>query len=426
MDMEQEIVGLRRELASKQGEHAQAKAEADAIVARIRESGANPLDKDNFATVDEAYKRADALADEVADVQTRVSRALQIVGEKADAGRDSSERREAQSMAEAFLRSAEYERLRTSGALGHSRSRIGTDPVEVATRDAFVDSLRLRTTVSNAAGSGGGLIWSDRLGLVVTDPQRKVRLLDVMTVGTTDSDTIEWSKETTHTDAAAETEFGTAVPEAAYGYTKQSTTVMRIGHWVPATRGALADAGQLRTLLQGNLEGGVKRRIELQALKGDGTGDNLVGLLDSSNGLTSQARGSDSYWDAVHKAITRIRVAAVTSDELEPQHILMHPADYETLVLAKDQDLNYLNRRGAEEVGTVWGLTPVVTTLATSGTVVVGDFSHQYVWMREGISVAASTEHSDFFLKGLVALLAETRAATACTQPKAFQVITSW
>lgn len=421
--LESEVIGLRRELAAKQGEESRLRADADKMVSDMQESGVNPLDADNFDKVDEAYQRADAARDEAAGIQTRIARALQIVGEKADDTKDSTERREARTIAETYIRSAEYEALRASGRLDMRSAHVSSDPVQVCTRE---DAIAMLRTVTNVSGSGGGLIWSDRLGLVVSQPQRKVRLLDIITVGGTDSDTVEWSKETTHTNTAAETAYGTDAPEADYGWTHQSTTVKRIPHFVAATRGALADAAQLQTLLGSNLEGGVKRRIEQQVWNGNGSGENLVGLLDASNGITSTSRGSDSRWDAVHKAITRIRVAAVTSGELEPGHIVLNPTDWEAIVLEKSTDGNYLNQRGPVEPTSIWGLTPVVTTLATSGTVVVGAFEHQYLWMREGITVAASTEHSDFFRKGLVAVVAESRAATACVQPLAFQKITSF
>lgn len=423
IEMEAEITGLRRELAEKQSEEASLRSAADKLVADMRASDANPLDKDNFAKVDAAYREADTAKDEVAEIQTRMSRALEIVGHRADETKDSVERREARTLAETYIRSEGYKALRDSGRLEMSSAHISSDPVQVASREDTVAMLR---TITNVAGSGGGLIWSDRLGLVVPMPQRKVRLLDVITVGTTDSDTIEWSKETTHTDAAAETAYGSDAPEADYGWTKQITYVKRIPHFAAATRGALMDAGQLQTLMANNLEAGVRRRVEQQVWSGDGNSENLSGLLSES--ITSTARGSDTKWDAVHKAITRIRVAAVTSDELEPNTIVLNPADFENIVLEKESSgsARYSNDRGGDEPPTIWGLQPVVTTLATSGTVVVGDFTQQWLWVREGVTVAASTEHSDFFRKGLVALVAESRCATACIQPLAFQKITGF
>lgn len=426
VDLENEIVSLRSELADKTAEATRLRAEADAVVERVRGEGGDPLGKD-FAQVDEAYTRADAARDEVAEVQTRMARALSIVGERADERKDSIETREARTLADAVLRSAEYERLRASGKLDRPGTHISTDPMEIATRDDVMESVRART-ITSATPGGGGLVWSDRLSLVVGIGQRKVRLLDAITVGETDSDTIEWAIQTVHSDAAAETAYGTDAPEADYQWDKTQTTVKRVPHFAATTRGVIADAGQLRTLLGSNLVNGTLRRIERQVAYGDGTGENLLGFLDSSVGVGGASMSSDSRWDSIHKAITRIRIQNGDSGELEPGHVMLNPVDYEKVVLEKEESgsNNYSNQRGMTEPGSIWGLTPIVTTLAPSGTVIVGDFSQVALWFREGLSLTFSTEHADFFRKGLVAAMVESRVATACLQPLAFSKVTSF
>lgn len=423
--MEQEIRTVRDAIKVAERQHAEHRAAADKVRAEMREAGVDfAKDADAFQRVDEAYKAADAARDEIAALRAREVRLMEIVGERIAETKDSVERREAAGIAEAFLRSDEYQALRSSRALDMSGARVQTAPVEVSNREELIDSLRLRTTLDNSSTSGGGRIWSDRReNLLVPLPLRTIRLLDVIQMGTTDSDTIEWAKETTVTDAAAETAYGTAVPEAAYGYTKTSTTVKRIGHFVPATKGALADGGQLRTLLESRLMRGVYFRLETQALAGDGTGENLTGIL-STSGIGSVALGSNTRFDAVHKAITNVRVNAYN----EPTVIGLHPTDFESVLLEKDSQGNYVHRRAADE-GTIqplWGLTPVVSTLFTQGTPLVGDYSDAVMWMRTGVSIAASDSHSDYFVKGLVAILAEVRAAFAVLQPKSFCKITGF
>ena len=426
VDLENEIVSLRSELADKTAEATRLRTEADEVVARVKGEGGDPLGKD-FAQVDEAYTRADAARDAVSEVQTRMARALSIVGERADERKDSVETREARTLADALIRSDEYQALLRSDKLRRSNTHISTDPVEIATRDDVMDSVRART-ITNATPGGGGLVWSDRLNLVVGIGQRRVRLLDAITVGETDSDTIEWAVQTVHSDAAAETAYGTDAPEADYKWDKESTTVKRVPHFAATTRGVIADAGQLSTLMGSNLVNGTLRRIERQVAYGDGAGENLVGFLDSSVGIGGESMSTDSRWDSIHKAITRIRIQTGDAGELEPGHVMMNPVDYEKVLLEKEDSSsnNYSNQRGMTEPGSIWGLTPIVTTLAPSGTVIVGDFSQVFLWFREGLSLAFSTEHSDFFRKGLVAAMVESRVATACVQPLAFEKVTSF
>jgi hypothetical protein len=51
-------------------------------------------------------------------------------------------------------------------------------------------------------------------------------------------------------------------------------------------------------------------------------------------------------------------------------------------------------------------------TLQTAGTALVGDFrSGSTLWVREGVQVVASDDHSTFFVDRKVAIAAETRVA---------------
>jgi HK97 family phage major capsid protein len=58
-------------------------------------------------------------------------------------------------------------------------------------------------------------------------------------------------------------------------------------------------------------------------------------------------------------------------------------------------------------------------------TALVGDFTKAVLWLREGAQVLATDSHSDFFVKNLVALLAELRAALGVLLPSAFCKVTS-
>ena len=77
---------------------------------------------------------------------------------------------------------------------------------------------------------------------------------------------------------------------------------------------------------------------------------------------------------------------------------------------------------GAEQM---WGLPVAVTPSVPDDTGLVGDFRYATLWLREGVQVLASDSHSDFFIKNLVAVLAEMRAAFGVQLPAAFCKITS-
>jgi Phage capsid family len=50
----------------------------------------------------------------------------------------------------------------------------------------------------------------------------------------------------------------------------------------------------------------------------------------------------------------------------------------------------------------------------------VGDWTQMVMWLREGTQVLASDSHNDYFVRNLVAILAEFRAAVGVLAPAAF------
>jgi HK97 family phage major capsid protein len=331
---------------------------------------------------------------------------------------------ETKSLGMRALESPDYKGLIDSGVLQSDKRSFTATLAEMS-----MDEVKtLITGVSDT--SAGAFITNQRVGYVA-QPRRMSRIVNLITMGETSVDAIEYARQTTFTNAAAETAEATSVttgtkPEATIAFEKVTETVRTIAHWIPATRRALADESQLRTLIESQLRYGLEFRLEDQVINGNGTGENLTGILNTSN-ILSQAKGSDSVSDALHKAITQIRLAY-----LEPNGIAMHPNDWEVVRLSRDGG-GSVSGSGAYLYGppsqavepTIWGLPVAVTPAVPDDTALVGDFTKAVLWLREGAQVLATDSHSDFFVRNLVALLAEMRAALGVLLPSAFCKVTS-
>ena len=71
----------------------------------------------------------------------------------------------------------------------------------------------------------------------------------------------------------------------------------------------------------------------------------------------------------------------------------------------------------------LWGI-PVVTNHAmTEGTGLLGDWRKAVLWDREQATIQVSDSHADFFIRNMVAILAEMRAAFGVIRPHAFIVV---
>ena len=135
----------------------------------------------------------------------------------------------------------------------------------------------------------------------------------------------------------------------------------------------------------------------------------------------------------IYQAITEIRKDAF----VEPDAIIMHPSDWYDIVTAvtdvttsgsKNPLFVVAGGFGADAAPRIWGLPVVATTAVSAGTVLVGKFGGgeaAHVVMRQGVDLAVSDSHSDFFLKGKLAIRATMRLGLVVYRQTAFCKITN-
>lgn len=385
-------------------------------------------DADAFARLDAAYSKRDATVKLVNELREQY---VNMVEEKLDVtGPGAAYRRGATDPASRFARSDALVALRESGILTRDE-RVQTPYVEVVAREDVPAFLRTRATLTAVDGSGGGLVFGDeRPDRLITLPQRRPRVLDLVTMLTTDSDRVEVPVETTHTPGVAETPFGTALPGSEYGFSDNAVPVKRVGHYVAAHKGVLNDSAYLERIVRAYLIEDYQRLVEARIVAGDGQAGAFLGVYNTPDLPTVDATGVPRA-DAVEDAITKVRIAL----DAEPTAIGMHPNDWRAYVnekraegAATSTDYAYGDRTdpAAQEPRTLRGLVPVVSPIFVERAPLVGKFDEVEVFVREGVSVAASDAHADFFLRGMVALKAEGRMAMHVRRVGGFVKVENW
>lgn len=264
---------------------------------------------------------------------------------------------------------------------------------------------------------------ADRRGLVNMALEDRT-VADLMLQGTTDNNSFEYYEETSFTNNAATVAEGVAKPESALGYTLRQEPVRKIAHFVPATNESLADVSYLESQIRGRLAFGVQRAEEAQILAGDGTGTNLLGILNRT-GIQTQAKGADPTPDAVYRAMQKIRGAS-GAGFAEPTAVVFHPNDWTDIKLLRTTDGIYIWGNPSDEgPDRIWGLPVRQTTAMTEGTGLVGAFRpYSMVVRREGITITLSSEHGTYFTENKVAILAEERLGLEVDRPSAFATVT--
>lgn len=165
---------------------------------------------------------------------------------------------------------------------------------------------------------------------------------------------------------------------------------------------------------------------DAQLLNGNGTGTNVLGLLNRS-GIGTQARGTVASGDTVADTIFRAMTQVSTGSGLDADGIVINPSDYQALRLAKDGNQQYYGggyfageygNGGIPQQPPLWGLQTVVTPSIAAGTVLVGSYKQAAtVYRKGGVRVESTNSHASDFTSNLVTVRAEERVALAVRRP---------
>ena len=328
-----------------------------------------------------------------------------------------------------------YQDLVKSGAI-HNPSVKHQFDVEL--KGSLLEHLARKALVYSASGSGGNLVMADRLPGFKEIFQRQLTILDLIPTTRTTSNTIEYIKEKTFTNNAAETAEATATtgtsgtkPESVLDFEEASSTVRTIAHWIPVTNAMLADAPQIRGIIENRLVYGLNQRLETQVLGGNGTPPNLAGILGAGIQTLGLAAGASyggvaSVVDAAYAAMVQVQVTGLAS----PNAFVFNPVDWAAVRLARENAAT--GTLGAYMYGppsvsgpmTLWG-RPVVEAIGmTLNTMLTGDFQIGcMLFDREQAAIRVGTIN-DQFTRNMQTILAELRAAFVVFRPTAFAQVT--
>lgn len=299
------------------------------------------------------------------------------------------------------------------------------------------DPIPVKALFTGASStSAGAFVVNERTNIVEMLGRKPLTIRNLVSNRRTTSDLVDFVQETSHTNAAAvvaeatssaaptSVDAGGALvlnagggykPEGSWAFAVVQAAVKTIAEWVPITKRALADVAALEGLINDELRLDVMEAEEGQILNGDGTGENITGINNTS-GIQTQAYSTDLF-ETVRKGITKAR----TVGRVNPNAVVLNPTDAETIDLTKDGNERYYFG-GPQGIGprTLWGVPVVESESQAAGTGLLGDFTKAVIWDREQTTVTMSDSHADFFIRNLVAILAEERLAFGVTRPKAF------
>lgn len=327
-----------------------------------------------------------------------------------------------------FTEAAQYKSLGESGIFRNASNRYD---LTVPLKGGLIDHHK--ALIWSGTGVGGGLVQNEVIpGVKVPILTRQLTLLDLIPRSPTTSDTIEYVSESAFTNAAAPVAEATATtgtsgtkPESTLTFATNTMPIRTIAHWVPITNRMLADAPGLRGYIDARLLLGLNLALEAQIASGDGTGENLTGVLNAS-GINITGKGTMSNQDAIFTGMQQVRVTGLS----EPTAIVVNPVDFGLIRLARENSATgtlggyLMGPPSATGATTLWGLPVVISLGVPAGTALVGDFAQAcMLWDREEGQLRVGWIDQQF-VRNMQTLLAELRAAFTVFRGSAFSKIT--
>jgi HK97 family phage major capsid protein len=373
-----------------------------------------------------------------------------------------------------------YNRIKAA-ASGHSRDSVD---FEIGFKTQGVTSLMGEAASGTSAPSAlSGYFLGGAAGPIITPefvpgivelrfyPNQIAQLFPTLPVS---SPVVTYVRETAWSNAAAGTAEGATKPTSTNSLTRYTEQVGKVASLARVTDELISDAPAFWSLIQQRLAQGVVRKEEVELLAGTGM-PGVNGLLNRTTGFTkpqtvsavsnlvipasatpgigagtstvssvtpgrevvgaSGAPNGIEIAEGILAALTDIRTATF----FEPDAIVLNPADWNTVRLAKDKQDQYLGGSffGYTYSGavneptsfldpslTLWGKRVVSTPAIPAGYILVGSFGDGgMVLRREGLRVNVTNTNGTDFEQNLWTARAESRVGLMIERPEVFELI---
>ncbi len=293
-------------------------------------------------------------------------------------------------------------------------------------------SLKANHLFTKTAGNvteGSNLIGTDaipptRLEGIYSQPLRPVHIRQFMNTTATDSNQILFNQLTGENDGSGSTAEGASAAQSDFTITAQEVVVRKLNTYLTISKEMMEDADFVDNYINTHVAGRLLMQEDTQIISGNNSAPNLQGIAPIASAyanpiIPGATPSSINYYDVLHQAVTQARVLYYT-----PNYIIIHPNDYNALVLSRDSYGRYQFPQmisGAPGTFFINGAQVIANTAMTQGYFLVGDFQlGATLAYRDEINVTFSNQHVDNFVKGFITVLVEERLANVVYRPTAF------
>lgn len=310
------------------------------------------------------------------------------------------------------------------GLSGVSLKSYEADIEEHLTRDKdklgkgakFSIEIPNRKVVGNFSSSGSltgtYFVAPDVRPGIIIKPYEAIHLRDLLPVGRTGSNIIRYIRDNGGQGGPAMTAEAGTKPQMDRALQVYDAPVRKVATYMRVPEEMIEDIPYLTSFLTNIGTQEVMLQEDTQILYGDGTGQNLTGLMTAGS-FTAFAAGtsvigaSSNQFDVLRAARKQMRKLFRT-----PSWALVSPDDYFAMTSLKDTTNNYILQGGGNGlVPNLDGVPIIETTSIAAGDFLLGDRNAAEIVSRSGIAIRFYEQDQDNAIKNMVTIVIEERLA---------------
>jgi len=286
---------------------------------------------------------------------------------------------------------------------------------------SMVLTTKAPITMTQAASLTGDVIAADRRSGVIFDPDRTQHVRQLLSVTSTSSNRISYTREDFDEDGAKMTGEGAEKGESSFKLVQAEAPVKKITSYFKMSREMLDDIGYLSSHLALRAPQKLMLIEDNQLLYGPGTTVNLEGIAEVASPFAATTIGVAPA-DRNRFDVLAWAMQLVNQDEYSATGALVNTADYWNMVLTKDDENRYLTPNvftgGQIRIA---GIPVFWSTAVTAGDFFVGDWGlGAEIADRMGTEVRFYDQNEDDAINNLFTAVVEKRLAFPIYRPKAF------
>jgi len=278
----------------------------------------------------------------------------------------------------------------------------------------------VKITIKNAIDTVSGtdsIAAPDFQPGIVQLPQQRLTVRSLLAPGRTNAALVKFVRQIDRSLNAAVVPEGQTKPESDLVFEAADAKVATIAHWIPVSRQTMEDVPALESLIDSELRFGVALAEEHQLLLGDGSGDNLLGLIPQATEYSPPFEVENMQMlDVLLLAIAQAELSNVPCDG-----VVVNSLDWRKMQALKDSQGRYIGG-GPFSIApsAAWQLPVVATPSLEQGEFLVGGFkAAAQIFDRLETEVLISSEDRDNFIKNMLTVRGEERLALAVKRPQA-------